>query len=439
MPAQVMWSEGMLLTPQHLQLSDTQRDLDDWGKLQALYGACAGVIGLEIDAAELVGSQVAIKRISAILPDGTWLNAPSEDLLPPARTIPSGGSDRPLGVSLALAEVKTDLPSEDGRCGSGRYQVEEWKVEDRFSSGRSRRIEVARPSARLLFDGEPTDGLVTLKLLEIARDGTGRWQVHGRYIPPVLRMDASPALRKLVEDAHIMLVSCRRKLIERRGSGAPVELTYSDMLLFWFLHSLNGSIAGLEHVLELGALPPERAYQHLRTCTGYLTTFTDGLAPMDLPPFRPDDLFGSFSKLTEILKTCLAVMLPTHHVSVPMRQHGQHIWRADLPRDIALDKADHVLVLAGAVPDGLSPDEVRDAIKVSALTDIEFIVGASLRGVDLQVLPRPPAGVPVRREALYLRLRKSAPFWESVAQSRELAVFLPGRLVSMAPDLVIIP
>jgi len=290
-----------------------------------------------------------------------------------------------------------------------------------------------------LFEGEPTDGMVTLKVAELVREGAGRWMLSPRYLPPVIRLDASPGLRKLLEDAHVMMVTCRRRLVERRGVGAPVELTYSDMLQFWFLYALNGGIAGLEHVLEIGGLPPERAFQQLRTVAGQLTTFVDGQAPMDLPTFRRDDLFGCFSKLVEALKRGLEVLLPVHHVAVSMRQHGQHIWRADLPVDVSLERADHVLILSGAVPDGRTPEDVRDAIKVAAHSDLEFIVGAALRGVELQVLARPPAGVPARREALYLRLRRTAPFWEPLAASREVAVYLPGRLVALTPELVIIP
>lgn len=439
MPAQVMWSEGMLLTPHHLQLHDAQQGLEGWSKLQALCGPCVGVHQVELDLVELASANVVLKQLSAILPDGTWIDAPAEDLLPPARTAPGKTADRPVGILVALPEARTVLSNDSSQDMSGRYQVDERRVDDRFGGGRTRRVTVVRPHVKLLFEGEPTDGHIVLKIAEIVRDGAGNWMVHSRYIPPVFRLDASQALRKIVEDAHVMLVSCRRKLTERRGQGVPVELTYSDMLSFWFLYSLNGSIAGLEHVVEGGALPPERAYQQLRMCAGFLTTFTDGLAPMDLPSYRRDDLYGSFSALVETLRRCLEVMLPTHHVQVPMRQQGKHIWRAELPLDIALDKADHVLVLSGALPEGRSSDDVRDEIKVSAHADIDFIISAALRGVDLQVLARPPAGVPVRREAVYLRLRRTAPFWEPLAQSREVAVYLPGRLISLTPELVIIP
>lgn len=437
MPAKVVWSEGMLLTPQHLQLGDTQRDLDAWGRIQAMHGAHSGVFGLEFDGAELAGGQLVLKRLSAILADGTLVDAPSHDLLPPARSLPSGASDRPVGALIALADSTAVLEDVKGRSVP-RYSVEEWKIEDPLGSGRSRRIEVARPSLRVVFEGEPTDGMVTLKVGEFVRDGTGRWQAHARYLPPLLRIDASPALRRILEDTLVLLVSCRRGLIERRGTHAPTDLSAADTLLFWFLYSLNGAIGGLEHVLEVGTLPPERAYDHLRTCAAYLTTFSDDLAPMDLPPLRRDDLHGSFDGLTGVLRRLLETMLPVHHVQIPMQKQGQNLWRADIPGNVVIESADPLLILCGAAPDGRTHEDVREAIKVASARDIDFIVRAALRGIELQLLARPPSGVHVRGEALYLRLRKSAPFWDPLCQSRELAVYLPGHLMALTPQLVFV-
>lgn len=438
MPAQVLWSEGMLLTPQHFQLSDSQRFLDQWGRIRAVSGPCVGVQEIEFDLVELSSGHVSLKKISAVFADGTWVNAPKDDLLPASRPAP-GGVDRPVRVMLGLPNQVDGGLSAGAAPQSGRFQLEEWKVDDQNAPRRSRRVEVARPVMRLVFDGEPTEGLVILKLAELVRDGSGRWQLSSRYIPPVLQLMAWPGLKKLVDDVHVQLVSCRRRLIERRGQGVPVELTYTEMLSFWFLFALNGVIASVEHVLDTPDLPPERVFQALRSGAGQMITFVDGMAPMDLPSFKGDDLYGSFQGMADAIRRCLDVMLPVHHVQVAMRQHGAHVWRAELPRDVALDKADHVLVLAGVLPDGTGREDVRDAIKVAASGDIEFIVGAALRGLDLQVLARPPAGVPVRREAIYLRLRRTAPFWEPIAQSHDLAVYLPGKLVALTPELVIVP
>jgi len=438
----VVWSEGMFLAPHHLQQWDRQHHVESWGRLQAALGEPWGVAALGFDLAELVGGQVVIQTLRAVLPDGTLLDL-ERDPPPPPRAVPEGWVGRPLGVYLGLPALRERGGNleEAGVAGAApvRYRAEEVEVYDTISQARPRRVELARHNLRILFDDEPTEGFVRLKIAEVTRDSAGHWRLSPRYFPPSLRLDASPALKRMLESLQARLVARRRALHQRRLAGGAMELTASDMMLFWFLHTLNGTITQMDHCLKLGALPPERIFEVLRACAGQLCTFSDDMDPLALPDYRRDDLHGCFSALSAALDRLLEAVVPDTYVQIALEQEGTNLWRGQLPDGSALKDARFLLLLGGELPTGTTPNDACAAMKLASGADIDFILNASLKGVDLVPIRRPPPGAPRRSDTHYFRLRTRGQFWEALYGSRRLALYLPAGLAALNPELIALP
>ena len=106
----VLWTKGVLLSPQHLQMQD--RYLEDL--LSFRLGALAfrpwGFHGLEIDREALAGGAFAVTAASGIMPDGLLFDAPLADAVPPPKPLDEAWDpDRPtLDVYLTIPEYRPD-------------------------------------------------------------------------------------------------------------------------------------------------------------------------------------------------------------------------------------------------------------------------------------------------------------------------------------------
>ena len=84
-PQRVVWSEGMLVSPQHLQQQDLyhERLLDD--RIAALSPYRWGVVSVEIDAGALGSDQLRLTRFVGVLPDGLYLGFEGQGRRVPGR------------------------------------------------------------------------------------------------------------------------------------------------------------------------------------------------------------------------------------------------------------------------------------------------------------------------------------------------------------------
>ena len=84
----VVWSEGMLLQPQHLQQHERHTDHVRHVTLSASTPYAWGFSALEIDTAALALGKLALLRATGVFADGTVFDMPAVDPLPDAVDIP---------------------------------------------------------------------------------------------------------------------------------------------------------------------------------------------------------------------------------------------------------------------------------------------------------------------------------------------------------------
>src|SRR5438046_217149 len=84
----VVWSEGLLMAPQHLQEQDSFHEALLCDRLDAIDPFNWGVVRIELDRKALSANHVQLSLLTGVLPDGTALavdaNHPE---LPPSRVI----------------------------------------------------------------------------------------------------------------------------------------------------------------------------------------------------------------------------------------------------------------------------------------------------------------------------------------------------------------
>ena len=195
--SKVVWFEGMMLDPHHLQQWDRyqQRSLNTRVRSLARYDW--GLTNLELDKERLVNGELRLLRCSGVMPDGFIFDMPDHDPLPTPRNIQDAfpaTRDR-LEVFLAIpAERRSGsnftLPG-NGNGRETRFNATTISVVDENTGADERQIQTARPNFQLRLGTESLETYTTLQIAEIVRDPNGIFVLQERFIPTCLSLAVS--------------------------------------------------------------------------------------------------------------------------------------------------------------------------------------------------------------------------------------------------------
>ena len=131
----VVWSEGMLLQPQHLQQAERHADHARHVLLRGTTPYAWGFSELEIDAAALSLGKLALVRAVGVFGDGTAFDMPAVDPLPEPIDIPASMRDEAVVLALPVRRAGAREADAEGDEELVRHRVFEAEVPDSNTTG----------------------------------------------------------------------------------------------------------------------------------------------------------------------------------------------------------------------------------------------------------------------------------------------------------------
>jgi type VI secretion system protein ImpJ len=437
----VVWSEGMLVSPQHLQQADLyhERMLDC--RLSATTALGWGITSVQVDAGALAADQLVVSRFAGVLPDGLPLDFKAGDPEAPAAR-PIGANFPPAlpalevflavpiereGVPSVAAEVAADTKAPGAKAViRTRFRSASRKIVDMTGEAADLTMAFARRNLTVLFGNDSRDDYDTIKIAEIVRDAGGALLVSDAYIPPVLTISASPFLMGAVQRLLALTAAKQRQLSAERQQrdSASIEFGANDVTRYLQLSALNSTIPFLVHAGRNGELSPRELYLFLVQSAGALSTFSVDADPSTFPPFLYADLRSTFEELFALLTGLLRANLREQCVRVPIEIHeGIHVGTLNDERILKCQQ--FVLGAQSSMPMEQLGRELASRAKIASWTQLPFLMRAATRGVPLQVTHRPPAEIPVRPGVVYFLMDTSIDHWRHVLAERKVAIYAP--------------
>jgi type VI secretion system protein ImpJ len=449
--SRVVWSEGMHLAQHHFQTQS--RYFEDLAAftLSSLFFRGYGFAGLEPDAEALLNGTVSIPHARGMMPDGTPFHFPDEPAPAPLdvrdRFSPTHDAHR---ILLALPEYRpeggnTRLDMRDN--GDARYIAAAEPVPDETTGQNERAVAVARKNFRLLLDTDDADGLVTMPVARIRRDGAGHFVYDAEYVPPCIQIGASRRLMELLARLIEMLEAKADAMAEeRRREGDVAEYAAREVAGFWLTHAVHSSLGPLRHLFQTRTAHPEQLYMEMARLAGALCTFALDADPRTLPLYDHDGLDGCFTALDRQIRRSLEVVLPSNCIPVTLRpaQPGFHMGMVQDER--VFQRAHWFLGVRSSAGQGAVIANVPKLVKVcSGGDDIMKLVQRSLPGLPLEHVQAPPGEISPRLGTQYFRVgtQPSAgtpgePCWKLMLRSKEVGVYVPGAIPDAELELAIV-
>jgi type VI secretion system protein ImpJ len=440
----VLWTKGVVLTPQHLQTQD--RFLEDLLEFQlsTLTYCPWGFHRLEIDREALAGGSIALTSAAGIFPDGLLFDLPHADPAPPPKPLEGCWEKDQVSVDVYLSIPEHRPGGHNVALNGGerqtRYLAEVLLRRDENSGLGEKPLQVARKNLRLLLEGESLEGSSSLKVARVLRSRTGECQLDSRFVPPLIDICASEYLlliaRRLVE--VLTAKSGALSGMRRQRNQGLADFTVSDVANFWLLYTVNTYLPQVHHLFETRRGHPAGLYSTMLALAGALTTFSSTVQPQHLPAYDHENLASCFTELDRMLRELLETVVPANCVSLPLTltTTGVYATAIDQERYLAAQQIYLAIRADAGQPDLLR--QVPKAVKVSSADQVDRLIKQALPGLSLTHVPRPPSAVPIKVNSQYFQVGRSGPEWDAIVRARNLAAYVPADLPNPHLELVLV-
>lgn len=444
--SKVVWSEGMYLGSHHFQAQN--RYFEDL--IQFTFASLCfepyGFLGCELDADALHNGTVSLIHARGVFPDGLVFHMPESDPLPAARSIADlfPPTRQFLGIELAIPAYRADglncAVSGNGSEAGARYKAQSCSLPDENTGRDEKTLQLGRKNIRIHLDTEDLQGMVTLPLARVMRDGSGRFVYDPEFIPPCLDILASEKLmtmtRHLIEDLEERSAALSRT--GQKGAKFTAGLSARDVASFWYLHTINSTLAPLRHLYSVKRGHPEQLFVELSRFAGALCTFKADSHPRTIPLYDHRNLEKCFHELREHIRIHLGTIFPENCVSVPLKPAAKYLYEGEIKDQRCLDRARWIFSIHAEMGEVELISRTPQLVKICSSQFITELVKRALPGLALTHLETPPAALSPKVANQYFAINRSGPCWESIVKTRRVGIYVPGELPQPELELLIL-
>ncbi len=422
-----IWTEGLLVSQHHFQQQDLYVEGLVTERVRAISHYDWGVSELKLDERGFAAGQLRVQRLRAIWPDGTSVDCGEGTQVPAPepRDLPSDAQRIEVYIGLAASGDGAQV-SLDGQA-MRRFTRDVAQVADANSGAALQEVEWARPNVRILFGHERRDGFVTVLIAELIRQENGALAVLDTRVPPVLRLGAATFLEAGVRRVLTNLVARQGQLhAERRGRhSAGADFHASEVRKFMQLQALSSAIPELSHLLDTPRVHPEEAYLCLVKLAGVLSCFSTEQELSDLPKFNYLELGATFESLFAIVLRLLSGATERAFVEIPLEHRPDGMFIGRIPDPKLLGHEFFVAVKAN-MAEALVRERAPAVLKLAGWNHIYDVVKHARTGVRLAVEWSPSGALPLKPGLCFFRVAREGSYWEDVAKSSTVALYLPA-------------
>lgn len=444
--SRIVWSEGMYLAPHHFQAQNRFFEDSVQFAVTSLWRDAYGLVSLELDQDAIRNGTVALVHAIGVFPDGLPFDMPECDGLPPTRNITDDFSPvaESLTISLAIPRRVPGGPNcsltPDGQV-STRYVGSASTLADENSGQDEKPVTLGRKNVALVLDSDNRGDVLTLPLARIVRDGSGHFLYDSSFVPPCLKLSASPALisitQRLVEILEDKSASVSRSQPKEKGQF-QAGVSAGQVAQFWFLHALNSHLAPLRHLLLSKHAHPEELYRELLHLGGALCTFGLDSHPRSLPIYDHEKPEACFAAVDDHIRRHLEIVLPSRAISIPLSSVQRYFYEGDVKDPRCFGRSRWILGVQAKLGEADLIVKVPQLVKFCSSRFVPELVKRAVPGLALTHMPVPPSSVVARVESQYFMVSRTGPCWEHLVQTKRVGVYVPGEFPKAELELTVI-
>jgi type VI secretion system protein ImpJ len=439
-----VWFEGMYLGPHHFQAQSRYFEDSLNFVTSSLWRDAYGFAGLQFDNDALRNGTVALTHARGLFEDGLAFDLPGADSAPVPRdftTLFSPVADH-LTMYLAVPVNLSDTQSTSLNNGGGvRYLGIDQPMPDQNTGRDEKPITIGRKNLMLLAEAELSDQYVSMPLVRITRDGSGRFESDYSFVPPCLSLSASPTLtdmlRRLIEilDEKSAVFSNEQ---QQRAGVFQAGMSARHVAHYWFLHALNSNVSVLRHFLLSKHVHPQELYREMSRLAGALCTFGLEVHPRSLPTYNHLDYGASFAPLDEHIRRHLEIVMPSKAIRIPLHPVESFLYNGEIKDERCIGPSRWILEIHSRIGEADLIERTPKLVKICSARFVLELIKRSLPGLPLNHLAVAPAQIAARVESQYFAVSRGGPCWDHLVQTRQVGIYVPGEIPTPELSLIVL-
>lgn len=433
-----LWTDGAFLAPQQFQQQSRWDAFVAENVAQMGLANPWGVIDVAFDNGSLALSRLNALRLVIRFPDGTLIDSELADNLPPACDLSLVSDRESVDVVLALPLLSANGGNLDDGQDSERPRRwrQEWVTVQELAGHERTELAVMRHAVTLRFAHQENSAYLTCPVVRLLRNAQGQWIQDANFIPPMLRLSASPVVLTALGDLLHRLQARRRRLMamRRESNERMADFVVADVSLFWLLNALNSAEPVLTELHQAPSRHPEMFYRELVRLAGSLLTFSLEHKAEDIPLYQHHAPEQVFPPLFTLLDALLEASLPSRMVAIELIREGQ-FWTGSLHDARLREGADFYLSVRSTIPNHLLQMQFPLLCKAGSFEDVSDVVNVALNGVVMKPLSHVPAAIPLRLENQYFALDLNGHAAQAMLEAGNCAFYTPGSLGDIQLEL----
>jgi type VI secretion system protein ImpJ len=439
-----VWFEGMYLGPHHFQAQSRYFEDSLNFVTSSLWRDAYGFAGLQFDNDALRNGTVALTHARGLFEDGLAFDLPGADTPPAPRdftTLFSPVADH-LTMYLAVPVNVSDTQSTSLNNGGGvRYLGIDQPMPDQNTGRDEKPITIGRKNLMLLAEAELSDQYVSMPLVRITRDGSGRFESDYSFVPPCLSLSASPTLtdmlRRLIDilDEKSAVFANEQ---QQRAGVFQAGMSARHVAHYWFLHALNSNVSVLRHFLLSKHVHPQELYREMSRLAGALCTFGLEVHPRSLPAYNHLDYGASFAPLDEHIRRHLEIVMPSKAIRIPLHPVESFLYNGEIKDERCIGPSRWILEIHSRIGEADLIERTPKLVKICSARFVLELIKRSLPGLPLNHLAVAPAQIAARVESQYFAVSRGGPCWDHLVQTRQVGIYVPGEIPTPELSLIVL-
>ncbi|GHU12288.1 type VI secretion protein [Alphaproteobacteria bacterium] len=306
----IQWHEGMLLSPQHFQQSDSyiQHLFSVFGL--SSYTFCYGVHELKVDTSALSSGVIRVMKARGIFQDGYSFDFDAICDRPLEKNLSEYFTSHAAAVRVYLAIPVRKIGKSELTGDMARYYPDELiNVNDENTGDNLINIPVLKPRMRLLTEDEVDARYTSFPIFEAEKDVDGG-VVSTNFIPPYITVDEHSKVSEMCRDIARLIRSKVSYFADRKDNYARTATEES----LTCLRLLIQAALPLEAIIKISGIQPFEIYKCLlHSVSNIISVNPSQLIPM-LPKYDHNDIFRTFDALAQYAKNILESMKQRYEI-----------------------------------------------------------------------------------------------------------------------------
>ncbi|MCQ2914193.1 MAG: type VI secretion system baseplate subunit TssK [Alphaproteobacteria bacterium] len=435
----IHWNNGLFMQPHHLQYMQRYIDSMAHANRQLISSYPYGLIDFVPDLDALSGDRVVIKRLSAVMPDGTEISQPGNCVIHPLdlkNVLNEQVSSFKVYLGIPVwSEFDANLSENEKNEKKRRFLTVEKSIRDENTGDDEISVVTRRLNVSLLTEFDDMEDMVTIPLMKINvlinDNAEKRLECDEKFIPPFIVVSNDSSLVSLVSNLMSEVRRCRDKLLNdlmltkftsENFSGAEAYNTLQYRVLNLYENRLSMEISGCK-------ISPFELYFELRSFLAELM----GLHPLneikEIQNYNHLDCSPQFYELVNDIQSMIMSEGGASYIALKLNpiDDGDYLFTEIQTQHIVKASEFYLAVRADL--------EDRRVIQALEKGDTFKIINPRakmmrIRGIKLSEMRYPPRFLPNLNNTLWFKLdvEETPKTWQDICSEH-------GILVDYAKDL----